>query len=92
MTPWCRDAARKVILSALLVVACVARAQEGTDTKLSSAEVSLKAFLQTLDHDKQTRYIAAFRDLNDDGTPEAIVYLIGKRWCGSGGCNTLVLK
>jgi hypothetical protein len=23
--------------------------------------------------------------------PEAIVYMIGNNWCGSGGCNTLIL-
>ncbi|HEY7393180.1 MAG TPA: lysozyme inhibitor LprI family protein [Bryobacteraceae bacterium] len=35
--------------------------------------------------------MAAFYDLNGDGKPEAIVYLIGNQWCGSGGCNTLIL-
>ena len=57
----------------------------------SAAEASLKQFLQSLDKDKTTRYVAAFRDLNGDGIPEAIVYLIGSEWCGSGGCNTLIL-
>ncbi len=56
----------------------------------SAAEESLKRFLQSWDKDKTTRYIAAFRDLNGDGTPEAIVYLMGN-WCGSGGCTTLIL-
>ena len=30
-------------------------------------------------------------DLNGDGIDEAIVYLTGNLWCGSGGCNTLIL-
>ena len=56
----------------------------------------MKKFLRTLDNetlgrDSTTRYILAFRDLNGDGTPEAIVYLTGKDWCGTGGCHTLVL-
>lgn len=55
------------------------------------SEESLNGFLKTLDDDRTTRYALAFRDLNNDGIPEAIVYLVGKKWCGSGGCNTLVL-
>lgn len=35
--------------------------------------------------------MAAFTDLNGDGTEEAIVYVMGQRWCGSGGCTMLVL-
>jgi hypothetical protein len=44
-----------------------------------------------LDDNKTTRYIAVFWDLNSDGTQEAIVHLVGRKWCGSGGCNTLIL-
>jgi len=35
---------------------------------------------------------SAFVDLNDDGVKEAIVYLTGREWCGSGGCTTLILE
>jgi hypothetical protein len=38
-----------------------------------------------------TRYAAAFADLNGDGRDEAVVYLTGSSWCGSGGCDALVL-
>lgn len=38
-----------------------------------------------------TRYSAAFVGLKGDGTKEAIVYITGRAWCGSGGCTTLVL-
>ncbi len=79
-----------VVCSALLVATCLAQAQRKPDAPASPAEESLRRFLQTFDDDKTTRYIAGFRDLNADGTPEAIVYLMGK-WCGSGGCNTLIL-
>ncbi len=37
-------------------------------------------------------YVAAFVDLRDDGTQEAIVYLTDRNSCGSGGCTTLVLE
>ena len=57
----------------------------------TAEEASLKDFLQNFDTDKGTRYVAAFRDLNGDGQPEAIVYLVSNEWCGSGGCNTLIL-
>jgi len=55
-------------------------------------EDSLLLFLRNFDNNETTRYLAAFRDLNGDGVPEAVVYLIGRGWCGSGGCNTLILK
>lgn len=80
-----------MILAALLMTFSIARSQGRPDAAPSAAEESLKRFLQTLDHDETTRYVAAFRDLDGDGTPEAIVYLVGSSWCGSGGCNTLIL-
>jgi uncharacterized protein YecT (DUF1311 family) len=55
-------------------------------------EESLKSFLRAFDDDRTTRYVAAFPDLNGDGVPEAIVYLVSNGWCGSGGCNMLVLQ
>jgi hypothetical protein len=59
---------------------------------LSSDEESIRKFLQSRDDDKTTQYVAAFRDLNGDGKPEAIVYLIGKSWCGSGGCRLFIFQ
>ncbi len=70
--------------SIFVLIPCPARAE--------SAEAnSVKRFLQGLDHEKSTRYSAAFLDLNGDGRKEAIVYLAGKGWCGTSGCNTLIL-
>ena len=37
------------------------------------------------------RYALAWRDLDGDDADEAIVYLAGSYFCGTGGCNTLVL-
>jgi hypothetical protein len=65
-----------------------AKAQEMPD---ASMEDSLKSALQYFDSTQSTRYIAAFKDLNGDGNLEAIVYLVGEEWCGSGGCTTLIL-
>ena len=45
-----------------------------------------------LPKDSEVRYARAFVDLNGDKKKEAIVYLVGQWWCGSGGCPTLILK
>jgi hypothetical protein len=37
------------------------------------------------------RYPHAFVDLDGHGPNAVIVYMAGRSWCGSGGCNTLVL-
>jgi hypothetical protein len=34
----------------------------------------------------------ALVDLNDDGTPDALVLLKDPNWCGSGGCTLLILR
>lgn len=64
---------------------------------ISKQTDSLKMFLRdyagnpSSSGDKATHYSFAFVDLKDDGTQEAIVYLTGDGWCGSGGCTTLIL-
>lgn len=78
-----------VFCSGFLVSASTANARQ--ETPSAGATASLKTFLGMLDADKTAQYLFAFRDLNDDGTPEAIVRLSGNNWCGSGGCNTLIL-
>ncbi len=81
-----------IAASAFLIAAALAQAQQAV--KSSSAEQSLKTFLQNYDHgdDKTARYFHAFVDLDGDGKKEAIVYLMNDAYCGSGGCRTLILK
>ncbi len=61
-------------------------------------EAALVAVLRTYcgvgtpDYDKTTRYMTAFVDLDGDGTQEAIAYITGEFWCGTGGCRLLILK
>jgi len=78
-----------IIWTILVNFPITAKAQSSND------EASLKKFLQgyfgSKDEDKKTRYIAAFHDLNGDGKPEALVYISGPAWCGSGGCKLYVL-
>jgi hypothetical protein len=75
--------------------AATTKAQPAAAAPSDAQAASLEAVLKTLDHDghdKKTRYVAAFQDLNGDGVPEAIVQLISGEWCGSGGCTLFVLK
>jgi hypothetical protein len=63
----------------------------------AAAQSSLRGFLQqyegisTSPEERTTRYAVAFADLNGDGEDEVIVYLMGNKWCGSGGCSMLIL-
>lgn len=63
----------------------------------SARDEKLKAYLQHYVGDPKsydnasTRYIAAFADLQDNGSEDAIVYFMDDGWCGSGGCTMLVL-
>lgn len=60
--------------------------------KNRDAAGSLKKFLRNKFEDKSTRYASVFRDLNSDGVPEAIIYVISNEWCGRGGCPLLILQ
>jgi len=86
-----------VTCPALLTAAFFAQAQRGPAAPPSTVENSLKTFLRGYlaapprSEDKTTRYSAAFVDLNGDGTPEAIIHVTGRQWCGSGGCHMLIL-
>lgn len=75
----------------LLVLALV-----GTSVAPAAAQPSrdaeLHAFLQERFAEDRaafpgTRYVHGWADLNDDGRPEALVYLISGNYCGSGGCR-----
>jgi hypothetical protein len=72
-----------------LSTTCLAQLPPSQDDVL--ARKSLHAFLRTFDSDLGDRFTAALVDLNGDRKPEAIVYLMSNRWCGSGGCTTLIL-
>jgi len=80
-----------IAYSAFLIATGLVHAQP------SSSEQSLKTILQGYvraahsDDDKTTRYFDVFVDLNGDGRKEAIVYIVGHEWCGTGGCTMLVL-
>lgn len=81
------------VLSFLIMVNLTAFAQNSPSVLNSNREDSLRQAIKSWgssDTDSLDRYIAVFRDLNDDGVEDAIVYVIGNDVCGSGGCPTLV--
>ncbi|QPC97900.1 hypothetical protein [Qipengyuania soli] len=58
----------------------------------ANAEEDIKHFLlQEYPDASPMQYALAWSDLNGDGADEAIVYLITPYFCGTGGCNTLIL-
>lgn len=77
--------------SVLTISTCFAQISRKAEVS-NPDEESIRKLFQARDDDRSTRYLAAFRDLNGDGIPEAIVYLIGRQWCGSGGCPLFVLQ
>lgn len=60
------------------------------DAEVEKAIVSAAGITQADDRD--TRYYYNFVDLNDDETPEVLVYIFGGYFCGSGGCDAYVLS
>ena len=60
-----------------------------------SRDAELHAFLQQrFGNDRatypETRYVAAWADLNGDRRPEAVVYMISPGYCGTGGCSLFI--
>ena len=42
--------------------------------------------------EQQARYVYSRVDLDDDGTDEVFVYLLGPLFCGTGGCDLLLFR
>jgi len=65
---------------------------EATSPAPKNAEEDIRHFLlQEYPDAGKIDYALAWRDLDGDGADEAIVYLAGPYFCGTGGCNLLVL-
>jgi hypothetical protein len=56
----------------------------------------LHTFLQTQFRGERTdpaaRYASALADLDGDGRPEAIVYMMSRGYCGTGGCHVFIYR
>ena len=77
---------------------CLARPASQSAADRNMDERSLKAFLHVYlrgrpgSDEKTSKYSHAWVGLHGAGKRDAIVYLQGKGWCGSGGCVTLVVS
>lgn len=93
-------------LSGLILASCEAPAEEAVEQPVeasteaaaptvpppSDAEEDIRHFLlQEYPDATSISYDFAWSDLNGDEEDEAIVYLGGPYFCGTGGCNLLVL-
>jgi putative lipoprotein len=74
---------------AAILAATPAAAQTGTDQSLHT--YLQRQFSDGATDDPDGRYAAARADLNGDGRDEALVLMLGRRWCGTGGCTMLIL-
>lgn len=58
----------------------------------TTTPASLDHFLDTSGFGEKESRRTALARLDDGDQPEALVYLLGDDWCGSGGCTLLVLR
>ena len=70
--------------------------QGRTNSQSASKEDQLKAAVRSYVLTRQSpdsgpsSFLFSFVDLASDGKQQAVVYLNGKGWCGTGGCTMLV--
>jgi hypothetical protein len=94
----------RLVIAAVLISFAFGSAGRAYDAQrmyqpTSEQQASLKAFLRgylgklylPFEVEEPTRYSSAWVDLTDDKAPDAIVYVTGRGWCGTGGCVTLIL-
>jgi hypothetical protein len=81
----------KRLLLAIVMVAAIATPTKAEISPQTSDKELLEA-IRGLEPAADDRYFSAYMDLNGDGRKEAIVYLIGPRSCGSGGCHTVIFS
>ena len=69
------------------ILSCSIPAERQIDTAVEDA---LRQLAKRYFEDAE-RYYYNRTDLNGDGRPELLVYMVGRRICGSGGCSLFVL-
>ena len=78
------------LLSLLFVLTCAVDTTDDRRADLLDAVADYVAPLG-LAWDPAGTHVA-WTDLNRDGRDDALVYLTGRDWCGSGGCTVLVFE
>ncbi len=92
-----RKAALLGYLSVMLALAVPVEAEAQRSNAAAHSEESVRAYLRDRlaslsDRDPDARYALAWADLNGDGRNEAIVRVMSRSLCGTGGCNMYVLS
>jgi hypothetical protein len=76
----------------LAVAASLAPARSDAATECVALPQTLVQTLQQHGWGAPGSYVGAFHNLDGRGSPEAIVLLTGRQFCGSGGCTLVVLQ
>ncbi len=87
------------LLLAQLLVAASPALTASTDTSWADASVpealrrAVSEYAEPFTtEDAPVAWQVRWADLNDDAYPDALVYVSGPDWCGSGGCTLLVFE
>lgn len=72
------------------IAPCVALALTAC-SDISPQERNLSAVVAYYANDTYLEFKHALLDLNNDALDDAVVVLLGRNWCGLGGCTMLVL-
>lgn len=90
---------KRVLIGTLCSLLAVATSSglSAQSSSLTPQERGLWRFLQNYvdgpdPRNEDTRIAVALVDLNGDRREEALVYVMGRDWCGSGGCNLWILR
>jgi hypothetical protein len=81
-----RGAALGALAGAFIATGAAAQSDPRSPAVLAAVQAQLGGAIEP-----DARYAIAFGDLNDDHQQEAIVHLVDRGHCGTGGCTTFVL-
>ena len=81
---------KRLLLAIVVAVATVTPTK--AEVSQHKSDKDLLEAIRGLEPEADDRYFSAYTDLNGDGRKEAVVYLIGPRTCGSGGCLTAIFS
>jgi len=82
---------RHVAILGLAAALLATGASAQQDSRASEVLAAVRAQLGPDGFAEGASYAIVFSDLNDDHHPEAIIHLVDRNYCGSGGCTTFVL-
>lgn len=82
---------RRAALVGLVAALLATSAEAQPDPRTPAVIDAVRAQLTPDGFSAGASYAIVFSDLNDDHRPEAIVHLVDRAYCGSGGCTTFVL-